>query len=280
MRYIWDQSQHYLGGGFRRTIAKPLVQYLRNFDRNTGGPDAVARFVSISRAVSERIQTHYGRTSEVVWPPVAVDRILPSGRAPDDFYLLVGGFVPYKLESLAVEAFRRLKRPLWIVGDGPSRQRLASTAPDHIRFLGRVPDAELADLYARCRALIYPQEEDFGIAAVEAQAAGRPVIAFDGGGACDTVVSLDTTAAPTPSGPTGIRFAPQTAEALATAVLRFEEHETNFSSAIIRSWSERFGAARFRREFEAQVEAALTADPSIRTGETKSGISRSEDDGP
>ncbi len=260
MRYVWDESSRYLGHGLRRTLSAPLVRYLKNFDRSTSDRDQVRRFVAVSRAVSVRISDHYQRFSEIVWPPVDVDRIRPNGRAPDDFYLLVGGFVPYKCAPLAIEAFRELKRPLWIVGDGPLRRRLASGAPAHVRFLGHVGDAELADLYARCRALIYPQREDFGISAVEAQAAGRPVIAFGGGGACDTVVPLDASGTPSAASPTGIWFTPHTSAALAEAVLRFEANEATFSSDAIRAWAKPFGPERFRREFSAQVQKACAGD--------------------
>ena len=158
MRYAWDQVDAYLGSGARRLLAEPLLGALRRFDRRTSGPEQVSRFVAISEAVAQRIARHYGRDARVVPPPVDTDRIRPNGRPAEDFYLLVGGFVPYKREDLVLDAFRQLDRPLVVVGDGPTRARLQARAPSRVRFLGRVDDATLADLYARCRALLYPQE--------------------------------------------------------------------------------------------------------------------------
>lgn len=257
MRYIWDQSDHYLGNGLKRRLAAPLLSRLRAFDQTTSGRRNVDRFVAISRAVSERIQSHYGRPSNVVAPPVDVERIVPNNRNPEDFYLLVGGFVPYKREDLAIEAFRQLGLPLCIVGNGPQRTRLESRAPANVSFLGQVSDSRLADLYARCKALIYPQEEDFGLVAVEAQAAGRPVIAYGRGGVRDSVIPLDRRTPNRP--PTGVWFHEQTAPALANAVLTYEKNVSCFDSASIRAWAEPFGPERFRREYAREIDAALDA---------------------
>jgi glycosyltransferase involved in cell wall biosynthesis len=275
MRYVWNHADSYLGRGALRTAAWPLVAGLRAFDRRTSGPDHITRFTAISRAVASRIRHCYDREARVVHPPVDIDRIHPNRQPPEAFYLLLGGFVPYKREDLAIEAFRRLRRRLVVAGDGPLRARLEAGAPDNVEFVGRVSDGELADLYASCRALIYPQEEDFGIAAVEVQAAGRPVIAFAGGGALDTVIPLErddhwlrhervsTTADGVPgaldseTAATGMWFAPQTPEALIEAVLRFEKLEPRFETTSIRRFAEGFGPKRFRREFEREIELTL-----------------------
>jgi glycosyltransferase involved in cell wall biosynthesis len=254
MRYVWDQRDAYLGRGPRRALATPLAAWLRRWDRRTS--ERVDRFVAISATVAARILAHYGREASVIHPPVDTHRFAVRAQGPDAFYLLVGGFVPYKREDVAIEAFRRLGRPLVVAGDGPGRAALEANAPPGVRFLGRVDDAELADLYARCRALVYPQEEDFGIVPVEAQAAGRPVIALGAGGATETVVPLDD---PAGRAPTGIWFAPQTPEALAAAVERFEAEERAFDPAAIRAHAERFAAARFRREMLAAVEETLAS---------------------
>jgi glycosyltransferase involved in cell wall biosynthesis len=260
MRYVWDQADAYLGHGLRRALSLPLAAWLRRFDRRTSGPERIHRVVAISRTVADRVRRCWGREADVVFPPVAVERFTPRA-APDDFYLMVGGFVPYKREDLALRAFASLDRPLWVAGDGPTRQRLEAGAPANVRFLGRCSDAELADLYARCRALVYPQEEDFGIVPVEAQAAGRPVIAFGQGGATETVVPLgNDSGAP----PTGVWFTPQTPEALATALRRFEHEQARFDPAAIRRHAEGFRAERFRSEILACVESALAAGPGAR----------------
>lgn len=267
MRYVWDQADAYLGRGLRRRLAAPLVRSLQRFDVRTSGPERVSRFVAISKTVAERIRRHYGREARVVYPPVDVHRIRPSGRPPEDFYLLVGGFVPYKREEIVLEAFRNLERRLVVAGDGPGRARLARRAPPRVEFTGRVSDAELASLYARCRALVYPQEEDFGIVAVEAQAAGRPVIAYARGGATETVRPLE----PARRGlrdapPTGVWFDAQTPEALRDAVRRFEAAEGRFVPATLRAHAERFAPERFRAEFGREVEDLLSSAEKAEAG--------------
>jgi glycosyltransferase involved in cell wall biosynthesis len=254
MRYVWDQADAYLGRGIRRAIAWPLVSALRRFDVSTSTPDRVSRFIAISAAVAQRIHARYGRTAPVVHPPVDTTRIQAATGPSEDFYFLLGGFVPYKREDVAIEAFRGLDRQLVIAGDGPSRRKLEASAPANVRFVGRIPDAELAEHYRRCRALLYPQEEDFGITALEAQAAGRPVIALGRGGALDTV---------RPAGPgrlqgapTGVFFETQTAANLRAAIARFEQIEADFDPGEIRRWAERFSAQRFRKQITSEIEAA------------------------
>jgi glycosyltransferase involved in cell wall biosynthesis len=249
MRYIWDQADAYLGRGPLRIASAPLVAWLRRFDVRTSTPERVTRFLAISRTVADRIARRYGRSADVIYPPVDTQRIRPQGEGHDDFYLLVGGFVPYKREEVAIEAFRHLDAPLLVVGDGPGRVRLEAVASGNVRFLGRVSDARLAELYARCRALVYTSDEDFGIVAVEAQAAGRPVIALGRGGAAETVVPLGDPAMP----PTGVWYEAPNAESLIEAVGRFESSEQRFDPAAIRKHAERFGAERFRREMAAAV---------------------------
>lgn len=258
MRYVWDQADAYLGTGLRRALAWPLAAWLRRWDRRASGPERVHRFVAISEAVADRIRRHYGRSAQVVHPPVDVARFAPRPEGPEDFYLLVGGFVPYKREDLAIEAFRALGRPLVVAGDGPARARLEALAPPNVRFVGRVDDPTLADLYARCRALVYPQEEDFGIVPVEAQAAGRPVLAYGAGGVLDTVVPPEDAQG---RAPTGLLFRPQSAEALAAAVRRFEAEADRFDPGAIRAWAGRFAAPRYREAMRALCARALAEGP-------------------
>ena len=260
MRYVWDQQDAYLGRGVRRWLSRPLVSYLRRFDCRTSTPDRVHRFVAASRAVRDRIARHYRREARVVHPPVDSERIRPGTGAPSgDYYLLVGGFVPYKREDIAVEAFRRLGRRLVVAGDGPGRRRLQAHAPAHVEFTGRVSEAALLALYQGCRALVHPQEEDFGIVAVEAQAAGRPVIALGRGGALDTVRPLAD--APEAGDATGVFFDRQDPEGLIEAVERFEANEESFDPRVVRRWAEGFGRERFRRELRAEL-ATLDSTPS------------------
>jgi glycosyltransferase involved in cell wall biosynthesis len=260
MRYVWDQAEVYLGHGARRALATPLAAWLRRWDVRTSTPERVTRFVAISHGVADRIHRHYGRDADVLYPGVDTQRIRPSGKDPEDFYLLVGGFVPYKREALAIEAFSRGTRPLVVVGDGPTRAALEASAPSHVRFVGHVSDAELTDLYARCRALIYPQDEDFGIIAVEAQAAGRPVVAFARGGATETVVPLDDAEG---RAPTGTWFSEQTVDALTDAVGRLEREASAFDPSSIRSHAEAFSNERFRREMGGLLREAARRPSGI-----------------
>ncbi len=273
MRYVWDRIDAYLGDGARRTLARPLVRRLREFDVRTSGPDRVTRFLAISTDVADRIARHYGRTARVVPPPVDVSWIEPASAPGGDAYLLVGGFVPYKREDLVIEAFRRNRRPLIVAGDGPGRADLERTAPPNVRFVGRVSDAELARLYRDARALVYPQHEDFGLVAVEAQAAGRPVIGFGRGGLLDTVVPLAATADGSIDASsvdaTGVLFGEQTPEALCEAIERFEKNEHRFDPRALRRWAERFSPARFDRELDAEI--ALARDETRRAAATATG---------
>lgn len=263
MRYVWDQRDEYLGRGLRRALASPLVSALRRFDVAHSGPDSVTRFVAISREVAGRIERHYGRRAAVVAPPVDVSWIETATAPPDDFFLLVAGFVPYKRDELAIECFRRSGRRLVVAGDGPARRRLECSAPPNVEFVGRVDDRTLAELYRRCRALVYPQREDFGLVPVEAQAAGRPVLAFGAGGVLDSVRPLpaerDADASARfddPEPPTGLFFDRQTPEALEAAIARFEKTELQFEPARLRAWAERFSPARFDAAFDVELAAA------------------------
>ncbi len=259
MRYVWDQVDEYLGRGLRRASAAPLIAALRQFDRRTSGPDSVTRFVAISREVADRIGRHYGRAANVVAPPVDVSWIEPAREPADDFFLLVSGFVPYKRDEVALECFRRSGRRLVVVGDGPGRRALERRAPPRVEFLGRVDDAQLARLYRRCRALIHPQREDFGLIAVEVQAAGRPVIAYGAGGVLDSVIPLPRGERPgiDAPAPTGVFFDRQDPAALEEAITRFEKAEFQFHPPALRASAERFSPARFDRALDAEIAACL-----------------------
>jgi glycosyltransferase involved in cell wall biosynthesis len=275
MRYVWDQVDAYLGRGPSRWLATPAIHALRRFDAGTSGADSVTRFVAISTEVADRIRRNYDREANVVAPPVDVSWIEPASEPPENFYLHVAGFAPYKRDSLVLETFRRIKRRLVVVGDGPGRIALERGATRNIEFVGRVDDATLAGLYRRARALVYPQREDFGLVAVEAQAAGRPVIAFGEGGVRDTIRPLldnsshepndDRQQAPRfdsddPRGmvdPTGIFFHKPTPDSLAIAIERFEKAESRFDAARIRRWAERFSPAHFDQAFDREIDAVM-----------------------
>jgi glycosyltransferase involved in cell wall biosynthesis len=211
--------------------------------------DRVHAFVANSEHVRKRIARHYRRDAAVVYPPVDSARLKAAERR-DSFYLIVSALVPYKRIDIAVDAFNQSGRRLLIVGDGPELMRLQNRAEANILFHGHLPDDEVADLMGRARAFVLPGEEDFGIAAVEAQAAGAPVIALGRGGACETVIAADAHEDP-PAGATGVFFGEPSAEALGSAVDRFESF--HFDAAALRCSAQRFAPDLFA----AGMRAAL-----------------------
>jgi glycosyltransferase involved in cell wall biosynthesis len=249
-RYIWDLYEEYTRGHPARPLIAPVARWLRAWDRRSS--DRVTHFVANSNEVAGRIRRHYGRGSEVIPPPVDVERIVPTGRDPDDFYLVVSRLVPYKRVDLAVAAATRLGRRLVVVGRGPERKRLRALAGPTVEFRGALTDAEVAELYARCRALLFPGLEDFGIVPVEAQAAGRPVIAYGRGGALDTVVD----------GETGAFFDSQSVDAVAEAMLRAEA--AAWDPAVCRRNAERFDAAHFRQRMRRVIADQLAGASGAR----------------
>ncbi len=182
-RYLWEMQETYLRqtgglGMVGRAVFRAVTPYVREFDR--AAARRVTHFIANSQFVRQRIQSSYGRDSAVIHPPVDVDAFRPD-RPAEDFYLIVTELVAYKRVDLAVDAFNSLGKRLVILGDGPEGAALRARAKPNIEFLGRQPLETLRDRFERCRAFIYPQIEDFGITALEAQAAGRPVIALPPG---------------------------------------------------------------------------------------------------
>jgi len=250
MRYVWDQFGDYFGPGragrLTRLAANVAAPFLRSWDESSAL--RVDRYLANSTHVQERIRKRYRREATVIFPPVDTARFHPIAPAQGgDFYLMVGALAPYKRVDLAVEAFNRLARPLHVVGTGPERARLRALAGPHVKLLGALPDAEIAHLYARCKALVFPGEEDAGITPLEAMASGRPVLAYGKGGVRDAVVPLE----PGATHPTGIFFGRQSVEDLIDAVRRFEAAESRFDPAALRRHAEAFDRAHFKRRIEA-----------------------------
>jgi glycosyltransferase involved in cell wall biosynthesis len=258
MRYIWDMYHQYRAkpgmGAVARFVFSLSAHYMRLWDYAAAA--RVDYFVANSRNVAGRIGKHYRREATVINPPVAVcaGYISP---VVDDYYLVVGQLVDYKRIDLAIEACNRLGRPLRIIGEGEEYERLRSLAGPNVKFLGHLPDQELREHYARCRALLFPGEEDFGIVPVEAQSFGRPVIAFGRGGALETVGGGFTTDPCAPESSTGVFFAEQSAACLADAIGFFETNENRFSPAFIRRQVERFSESRFKNEMATFISHKL-----------------------
>jgi glycosyltransferase involved in cell wall biosynthesis len=249
-RYVWDYGSYAAREGFGRwldLLVRPLIKRLQRWDwaaaqspslaAGEGKTKGVDHFIAISSDIQARIKKYYGRDSVIIYPPVDTGRFRPlEDRPAGDYYFIVSRLIPYKRIDLAVQAMSRLGRRLIIAGDGRDRAALEAMAGPTVEFKGRLPWADVARLMANCRAFLFPGYEDFGITPLEAQAAGRPVIALARGGALDTVKE----------GETGLFFREQSVEALVAAVEQFEK--CSFDPALARANAERFSIPRFRRE--------------------------------
>jgi len=253
MRYVWDIAAPYeermrLGGLALRAFSGRL----RAWDvRTSQGVDC---FLANSRAVAARIRAHYGRESQVVYPPINTRFFTPGDEPREDFYLMVTALTPYKRVDQAIAAFASLERPLRIIGSGPERRRLSRRLPANVRLMGWQGGEAVRDHYRRCRALLMPQEEDFGLTALEAMACGAPVIAYGAGGSLETVVPVDRES---DVGPTGLLYTPQTPDGLAAAVRRFEHVEGCFDRRRLVAWAHCFTEDRFLDEFRQAVRPLL-----------------------
>jgi glycosyltransferase involved in cell wall biosynthesis len=258
MRYIWDMYHEYANGkdmkGLTRFIFRAAAHYLRVWD--LASAFRVDHFVANSNNTAARILKHYRRGAVVIHPPVDV----ASGYLADsveDYYLAVSRLADYKRTDLAVQACTRLKRPLRVIGIGPQYRRLKEMAGPTVEFLGQLTEAEKNQQYARCRALLFPGEEDFGIVPVEAQSFGRPVIAYGRGGALETVVGLYPGEGASPDYYTGVFFREQSVESLTEAICTFEDVERQFSPSLIRANAERFDTAHFLRAMTVFISDRL-----------------------
>lgn len=234
MRYVWDMYHEYLAhaGWFTRLMMRPLIHYLRLWDRLSA--DRVDHFLADSAFVAKRIAKFYRREAEVLYPPIEIDEFQLS-ESHEGFYLIVGALVRYKKADLAVRAFNRLGLPLVVIGDGELYDEIKATAGANVTVLGRQSRAVILDHYRRCKALLFPGVEDFGIVPLEAMATGKPVIAFAKGGALETVID----------GVTGLHFHAQDEDALMAAVRRIEDGEIRFHAGAIRTHAASFDIAHF-----------------------------------
>jgi glycosyltransferase involved in cell wall biosynthesis len=260
MRWAWryhDYIEHERVGLLRHFLP-PLVTVLRAWDYATAA--RVDYFVANSPAVAARIAKFYRRESVFIPPPVETSRFSIAPQH-ENYFLIVSRLAPYKRIDLAIKAFMQLGLPLRIVGAGRDERRLRRMAGKNVQFLGHLPEDQMRDQMARCRALIFPGEEDFGMTPVEAQASGRPVIAYGSGGALSSVIE----------GHTGLFFDEQTPEALAEVVTRFRDDQ--FDPQTIRRHAEEFSTERFVQRFRQFVETKLASHPALarRAGLTYGG---------
>ena len=250
LRYAWDMYLDYLNqarmiSGTKSWLARLALHYLRLWD--SAAANRVDAFLANSFYVARRIMKTYRRPALVVYPPVNVDNYQAEWRR-EDFFLTVSRFVPYKRMDLVVDTFTRMGKPLVCIGEGPDLPKVRSLAGKNVKMLGYQPDEVVAKYLQRARAFVFVAEEDFGIAPVEVQAAGCPVIAYGKGGLLETIIGW-----PAPDA-TGVFFDSQTPEALEAAVSLFEVHENDFRPEACRRNAERFAQQRFQREFRATIE--------------------------
>jgi glycosyltransferase involved in cell wall biosynthesis len=241
MRYAWTDLNIDGTRTRKRLAIDQFLNAFRKWDRRAAS--RVDEFAAISKAVAERIRPAWQREACIIYPPVEIERFQPSPMR-DTFYITVSRLVPHKRIDLLVQAFSQLQLPLIVIGDGPELVRLKALASPNIRFLGYETDVKTADLLGKARAFVCAAEEDFGIAIVEAQAAGCPVIAYGKGGALESVVD----------GVTGRFFTEQTVTSLVNAIQEFEGITNSFRTADIVQNAQRFGKVRFLQEFKQFVE--------------------------
>jgi len=243
MRYAWEKRNDYLKdmGRIKRAIISIFLFFMRKWDKWSS--KRVDYFIGNSTAVVERIKRCYGRDAAVINPPVRCN-LFNISETDGDYYFIVSRFVPYKRFDLAVQACKELGRKLVIIGDGPERENLEKLADgsSNITFLGRQPDEVVKKYMQECKALLFPGEEDFGIVPVEAQACGRPVIAYGKGGVLDTVID----------GKTGVYFKEQTVESLKEAILKFENMK--FNKQEIRQHALEFDEPVFKNKIKEFIE--------------------------
>ncbi len=248
-RYVW-QLEHYIAReGFGKVVElglRPMIAMMKRWDY--AAAQRVSHFIAISTDIQQRIKTYYNRDSDIIFPPVDTSRFQPVPQDDvEDYYLVVSRLVPYKQIQLAVQAATELGVPLKVGGKGRDMERLQMMAGDTVEFLGYIPDEDLPDLMAKCKAFLFPGLEDFGITPVQAQSAGRPVIAYKGGGALDTVIPSVT----------GEHFDEMTVDSLKSVMHNFDTKRYNPTD--IRTHAQKFDTKIFTTQINAYIEQAWSA---------------------
>ena len=238
MRFVWDMYFLHLKSAPRwsRLGVRLFTHYLRQFDFLAA--QRVDYFIANSKHIANKIKKYYQREATVIYPPVDTDFFVPGDKETEDFYIYVGALTPYKRVDIIVEAFNRLAKPLKIIGSGAEIRKLKKISGNNIEFLGNVDRESVRDFMQRAKALVFAAEEDFGITPVEAQACGKPVIAYAKGGVLETVID----------GVTGVLFEEQSADSLIKAIKRFEQMK--FDPQKCRENALRFSRAQSKKKLK------------------------------
>lgn len=248
-RYVWQLDHYIAREGFGKVVElalRPLISMMKRWDYRAA--QRVTHFIAISTEIQERIQTYYNRDSVIIFPPVDTSRFQPVPQeVVEDYFLVVSRLIPYKRIDLAVQVATKLGLPLKVGGRGRDLERLQAMAGDTVEFLGYVPDEDLPGLMAKCKAFLFPGLEDFGITPVQAQSAGRPVIAYKGGGALDTVIP----------GVTGEHFDDMTVDSLMSVMQNFDA--SRYNPDQIRQHALKFDTSIFTSQINAFIEQAGSA---------------------
>ena len=266
IRYAWDLQETYLresgsDKGMKGRIARSILHYIRMWDVRTA--PGVDHFIAISHFIARRIRKVYGRASTVIYPPVNLDRFTLAPGPREEFYVTMSRLVPYKRIPLIVEAFARMpNRRLVVIGDGPDMEAAKRAAGPNVTLMGRQPDEVVVDHLQRAKAFLFAAEEDFGIAPLEAQACGTPVIAYGKGGALETIRGRDG------EGQTGVFFAEQTAESIVAAVEHLDGRMPFITPAACRDNADRFSTPRFHERIRAFVDTAMAEHLALREAGT------------
>ena len=256
VRYAWDLYHQYLkesklDSGVKGLIAKYFLFKLRAWDFSTANrPD---HYIAISHFVAKRIKKVYNKEALVIYPPVDTDSFTLTTET-SDYYITCSRMVPYKKIDLIVEAFSKTNKKLIVIGDGPDFKKIKKLASSNVELKGYVEKEEMLDIIKRAKAFIFAAEEDFGIAPIEAQACGVPVIAYGKGGALETIMGVSSDENFDDKSVTGIFFKEQTSSSLLEAVNYFEKNEASFDRKIIRKNAKRFSKDRFEKEFKETIE--------------------------
>jgi len=254
-RYVWQLDHYIAREGFDKAVEfalRPLIAMMKRWDYQAA--QRVSHFIAISTDIQNRIRKYYNRDSTIIFPPVDTSRFQPVPQDQvEDYYLVVSRLIPYKRIDLAVQVATELGVPLKVGGKGRDMERLQAMAGETVEFLGYVPDEDLPDLMAKCKAFLFPGLEDFGITPVQAQSAGRPVIAYKGGGALDTVIPSIT----------GEHFDELTIESLKSVMQNFDA--TRYNPHDIRTHAQKFDTDIFTTQINAFIEQAWSAH---QNGET------------